>query len=537
MSGEPMVFLGLDSSTQGLKALAVDAEGRPLFEKSVSYDRDLPKYRTEGGVHRHPDGRTVTAPPIMWAEALDLLFERMADERFPFGQVAAVSVSGQQHGSVYWRRGAGLQLGRLENHRPIAPQLAETFAVEESPIWMDSSTTEECREREAAMGGAQALAEITGSRAYERFTGNQIARIAKRRPEAYAATERISLVSSFMATLLAGAYAPIDWSDGSGMNLLDIRAKRWDPKSLAVTAPGLAERLGEPVPSHSSVGGLASYWRTRYGFSDQAMLIAASGDNPCSLAGLGLRQPGDVAISLGTSDTLFAALCEPRPSGREGHIFVNPVDPDGYMALLCWKNGSLTREAIRKLVGDPDWRAYAVRLGRTEPGNGGRIGFYFLEPEITPPCLQAGVHRFGPDDRPAIFTPDEEARAVLEGAFLSMRLHAEGLGIRPVRLLATGGASVDPTVLRVMADVFGVRVEPSDVPNTAALGAALRAWHGWRCWQAGQFISYDAIWKQRRIPSPGRGVDPDPTAHARYTALLRRYAALERRVLESAGAL
>ena len=337
MSGEPMVFLGLDSSTQGLKALAVDAEGRPMFEKSVSYDRDLPKYRTEGGVHRHPDGRTVTAPPIMWAEALDLLFERMADDRFPFGHVAAVSVSGQQHGSVYWRRGAGLRLDRFENHRPIAPQLTEAFAVEESPIWMDSSTTEECREREAAMGGAQALAEITGSRAYERFTGNQIARIAKRHPETYAATERISLVSSFMATLLAGAYAPIDWSDGSGMNLLDIRAKRWDPKSLAVTAPGLAERLGEPVPSHSSVGRLAPYWRTRYGFSDQAILIAASGDNPCSLAGLGLRQSGDVAISLGTSDTLFAALREPRPSGREGHIFVNPVDPDGYMALLCWK--------------------------------------------------------------------------------------------------------------------------------------------------------------------------------------------------------
>ena len=165
------------------------------------------------------------------------------------------------------------------------------------------------------------------------------------------------------------------------------------------------------------------------------------------------------------------------------------------------------------------------------------MGFYFLEPEITPPCLQAGVHRFGPDDRPTVFTPDEEARAVLEGAFLSMRLHAEGLGIRPVRLLATGGASVDPAVLRVMADVFGVRVEPSDVPNTAALGAALRAWHGWLCVQEGRFVAYDDVWKQRRIPSQGRSVDPDPTAHARYTALLPRYAALERRVLEATGTL
>lgn len=61
---------------------------------------------------------------------------------------------------------------------------------------MDSSTTAECAELEAATGGPANVAHITGSRAYERFTGNQISKIAKHDPHAYAETERIALVST-----------------------------------------------------------------------------------------------------------------------------------------------------------------------------------------------------------------------------------------------------------------------------------------------------------------------------------------------------
>ena len=56
---------------------------------------------------------------------------------------------------------------------------------------------------------------------------------------------------------------------------------------------------------------------------------------------------GDLAISLGTSDTLFRVAGGATPSATEGHIFASPVDPDAFMALICWKNGSLTREPVR----------------------------------------------------------------------------------------------------------------------------------------------------------------------------------------------
>ncbi len=520
------LFLGLDSSTQGLKASAVDEDCRVVAEFGVNFDADLPEYRTHGGVHRGTDGLTVTSPPVMWAAALDLLLDRMRAASFAFDQVAAISGAGQQHGSVYWRRGARALLQGLNAATPLRETLRDAFSVAASPVWMDSSTTAQCRAREAAMGGPQAVADVTGSRAFERFTGNQIAKIYEQNPSAYAATERIGLVSSFVASLLIGDYAPIDASDGSGMNLLNIRTRRWDPRALDVTAPGLADRLGNPVASHTVVGSLHARYAARYGFPKACVVVAFSGDNPCSLAGMRLKQAGDLAVSMGTSDTVFGALVEPQPSATEGHIFVNPVEPAGFMAMICFKNGSLTREAVRQSVGAPDWKAFNALVARTPPGNAGRLGFYVREPEITPPLFKTGTWRFDAEGRPqTAFAPEIEARAVLEGQFLSMRLHGGRVGLTPSSILATGGASSNPAVLRVLADVLGAPVFTGDQANSAALGAACRALHGWCSRKARRCVPFAGV--VALAPPFMRAVEPDSAAHAVYTALLPRYAVLE----------
>ena len=102
----------------------------------------------------------------------------------------------------------------MERGSTFSNSLADAFSISDSPIWRDSSTTAQCASLEAAMGGPEALAKLTGSRAYERFTANQIMKIAQDHPLDYSATERISLISSFMCSLLKGGYAPIDTSDG-----------------------------------------------------------------------------------------------------------------------------------------------------------------------------------------------------------------------------------------------------------------------------------------------------------------------------------
>lgn len=84
----------------------------------------------------------------------------------------------QQHGSVYWSNDAERLLSTLKPEKSLAEQLSPSaFTFQRSPIWQDSSTTQDCRELEDAMGGPQVVADITGSRAYERFTGNQIRRV------------------------------------------------------------------------------------------------------------------------------------------------------------------------------------------------------------------------------------------------------------------------------------------------------------------------------------------------------------------------
>ena len=220
-------------SSLQIKAVVINERLEVTAETHVHFDSMLPEYRTAGGVHSA--GRRVTAPTIMWVHALDMMMDKLRVAGVEFSSVAAISGAGQQHGSVYWRRGAAETLSSCQPDKFLHQQLASAFSVQDSPVWMDSSTTQQCRSLEEAVGGPGRLSEITGSRAYERFTASQIAKVRQERPEVYNNTERISLVSSFAASLFTGRIVGIDWADAGGMNLLDITSKSWHQQLLDVS--------------------------------------------------------------------------------------------------------------------------------------------------------------------------------------------------------------------------------------------------------------------------------------------------------------
>ncbi|GAA0143973.1 carbohydrate kinase [Lithospermum erythrorhizon] len=544
------LFLGLDSSTQSLKATVLDANFNIVTTEIVRFDSDLPNYSTKDGVYRDQSvyGRIVS-PTLMWVEALDLLLEKL-QKKLDFTRVAAVSGSGQQHGSVYWKKGSLAILSSLDSKKRLIDQLGDAFSTKESPIWMDSSTTEQCIAIEKAVGGALELSKLTGSRAYERYTGPQIRRIFETQPEVYENTERISLVSSFMASLLIGGYAYIDHTDGAGMNLMDIKERAWSKVALEATAPGLEEKLGDLAPAHSVAGVLAQYYLDRYHFNKDCLVIHWSGDNPNSLAGLTLNTPGDLAISLGTSDTVFGITTDHEPC-LEGHVFPNPVDSKGYMVMLCYKNGSLTREEIRNHYASKSWDVFNKFLEQTSPLNGGQLGFYHMDPEILPP-LPAGYHKYVIDNFNGVdtlkerqvpeFDPPSEVRAIVEGQLLSMRGHAERFGMPspPRRIIATGGASANNSILKVVASIFGCDVYTVEQPDSASLGAALRAAHGWLCHKKGNFVPISAMYMDKlektslncKLAVPG-----DAGLVSKYAVLMKKRMEMENNLVEKFGRL
>lgn len=93
------------------------------------------------------------------------------------------------------------------------------------------------------------------------------------------------MVSSFLGSLFLGKIAPIDISDGSGMNLMDIQTKQWNQTLLDACGPELKAKLGEPVPSNTNLGPISNYYVERYNFSPNCRIIACTGDNPASLVG------------------------------------------------------------------------------------------------------------------------------------------------------------------------------------------------------------------------------------------------------------
>jgi xylulokinase len=522
------LFLGLDSSTQSLSAVVIDLDTRQVvYEKSLNFDRALPQYKTQNGVLPHRDPLVKHSPPLLWAGALDLMFAGMKKDGVALGEILAISGSGQQHGSVYFNERIDAALANLNPQTTLVENLRGVFARKTSPIWMDSSTAPECAEIRKKLGGIKYTASRTGSDAFERFTGPQIRKFAKTEPKAYAKTAHIALVSSFMASLLAGKIAPIDFGDGAGMNLMDIRRKVWDTDALKATAPNLKKKLPPLAASGHIIGPVSAYFVNKYGLNPAALATVWTGDNPASVIGLGLIKPGQVAISLGTSDTFFGSMekCQTDENG-EGHVFGSPTG--GYMTLICFKNGSLAREKIRELYGLADWKKFGELLKQTQPGNDGGILLPWFEAEIVPRVHRPGIRRFDLAEKNAA----ANCRAIFEAQMLSMRLHSQWMNVSPEKIYATGGASNDRALLQVLADVMNCRVLRIEVSKSAALGAALQAAHGWLV-AAGKNPKWEKLVAGFTNPIANSEIRPDKKSARIYDQLVEKYAACENTALES----
>ncbi len=517
-------FLGLDLSTQSLTALIIEPATGDLQRHAIHFDSCYPSYQTTDGVIIGDDPNVAHVDPRMWIEALDDMLDWL-NQKGLSRKIGGIGVSAQQHGTVYLDHEFPKALFQLNPSKNLLVQLRHIFSRDTSPIWMDSSTNKECREITKSLGGDLNVARLTGSAATERFAAPQIRKFWKENPAAYEKTSHIALISSFITSLLIGRLAPVDAGDGFGTNLSDIQTGRWSPVSMEATAPELEQRLPPLLVKDKVVGKVSSFLVARYGFNPQTDVIVGSGDNPCSLVGLGLiGEPRTHAISLGTSDTYFGYTQQLKDEQRStGHIFGTA---DGqYMFLICFKNGSLAREQVKDRYG-LTWGDFSEILMQTPPGNNGRIMLPYFRPEITPLVLHPEVLRFGG------FSEDDvkaNVLAVAEAQAMAMYRHSGWTGQRPKRIVVTAGGSENRGLLKVISRVFGTEVCSFEIKESAALGAAIRAAH---CclYNTGSKISWNELIAPYLTQSAEDVLTPSPAEVEIYhhkNGLLRVYEACE----------
>ena len=472
--------LGIDSSTQGVKAVAWDVEKEKVaFSASVNYAKDLPQYGSPDGFLPNEDILVRHADPRMWVEGLELVLKRLRETGCPMGDVVAIGGDAQQHATVFLSEEGLKGLKSLEG-------LESWFSRKTSPIWMDSSTGAECAALDAKFGAR--LQTDTGSPAIERFAGPQIMKFAKEEPEAYAKTKRIHLLSSFLASYLVGEDMPIDTGDGAGMNLLNLKTVEWDAEICEAVAPGLAEKLpkvvgrtGEtPVPHEEQtfcleeqtscpfdVSKPLSARFAKFGLMPGIPVVPFTGDNPASLVGCFAERPGTAVISLGTSDVFFAAMdsFHTDPDGY-GHVFGNPMG--GFMSLSCFKNGSLARDRVRREIG-VDWKFFDETAWDGLNGQDAPLrAFPYFEAEITPKHAATGIEaNFNWDAADAA----TKVRAIVEGQIANMYERTRWLGDFS-EIKVTGGASRSKGIRETIARIFKAKVTTLDVADSAAVGGA-----------------------------------------------------------------
>lgn len=394
----------------------------------------------------------------------------------------------------------------------------------------------------------------------------------------YAATSRISLVSSWLASILLGAIAPLDISDATGMNLWDIPANAWSTDLLTLTAgesgaavDALRAKLGDVrQDGGGSMGGISPYFVGRYGFSPECQVVPFTGDNPGTILALPLR-PLDAIVSLGTSSTFLMITPTYKPDPAY-HFMNHPCTPGQYMFMLCYKNGGLAREKVRDALPKPasgasdPWTNFNQAVLATPPldvrdpaADRAKLGLYFYLPEIVP-NIKAGTWRYECDPRDGSslaestnpWPADKDARGIVESQALSMRLRSQRLVLpherpggkpalpaQPRRIYLVGGGSLNPAIARVMGEVLGSAegVYKLDVGgNACALGGAYKAlWAMERDEAAGETFD-ELIGKRWREEGAVERVDDGyrEGVFEKYGSVLGAFGEMEERILKVA---
>ncbi len=491
---------GIDAGTQSLKVLVYDPAKRSVVA-SASAPLELDSAADGSREQR----------PADWVAALHTCFAAITPS--VRARIAAVAVSGQQHGFV--------------------PLDATGEVLAPAKLWCDTSTSAECTQIMDAAGGTAQTIALAGNPILTGYTASKLPWTKTHRPDAYARLASILLPHDYLNFVLTGQRF-CEYGDASGTGWLDVRTRTWSPELLRATDPDrdLSECL-PPIAPPDALFDIAPAAAKAFGLPATVKVAVGGGDNMMAAIGTGCVVPGRLAMSLGTSGTLFAYSDTPV------------VDPDGawaafcsstggWLPLICTMNCTVVTEQVADAF-DFSTRFGDGHLRNTPPGADGLVMLPFLNGERTPDLPHGKGVLAGLDT--TNMTPAHLYRAAMEGATYSLKYGYDAFvraGMQFDRIVLTGGGSNSAAWRQLVADVFGLPVDVPTQAEGAAFGAALQA-----LWALGHARGEDAtiadIAERHVALDPQVSARPEPsrtpayaTAYARFLRYLDAVTPLQR---------
>ncbi|MEM9565665.1 MAG: xylulokinase [Actinomycetota bacterium] len=442
--GAPLVA-GVDSSTQSTKVVLRRLDdGAPVAEARAPHPATEPP-RSE-------------QDPLAWWLALVEAFGGLGSA---VDDVVAISVSGQQHGLVV--------VGA--DDRPIRP----------AKLWNDTTSAPQA-DRLVASLGAERWAEACGVVPVAAITVTKLAWLAEHEPESVDAIRRIMLPHDYLTWRLTGSHVT-DRGDASGTGWWDAAGGAYVPELLASAGVDrdLDRCLPQVVAPDESAGTITTEAAAALGLSPGVIVGPGSGDNMAASLGLGLRR-GELAMSLGTSGTVFAVADQPSrdPSG----LVAGFADANGaYLPLACTLNATKVTDMIGTTLGLSHVELADLAVSpETGAGAGGAVVVPWFDGERTPnlPAATGMITGLRPGTGRA-----DLARAAHEGVLCNLLEAADALaavtpglvvdGSAGGELRLVGGGARSVAYQQILADLHRgpVRIPADD--EAPATGAAVQA--------------------------------------------------------------
>ena len=431
-------YIGIDLGTSSVKMLLMDRNGEIVQTVSKEYPIYFPQ---PGWAEQNPQN--------WWNAVKEGLKEVSA--HCDKSQIRGISFGGQMHGLVMLD----------ENDKVIRPAI----------LWNDGRSAKQCEYLNHVIG-KEKLTEYTANIAFAGFTAPKILWMRENEPENFRKIRKIMLPKDSIAYRMTGVHST-DFSDASGMLLLDVRNKHWSKEMLDIC--GIDEDV-MPVLYESSdvVGTLTKEAAEETGLHIQVKVIAGAGDNAAAAIGTGTVGDGRCNISLGTSGTVFVAQDSfSVDSNNALHSFANA---DGkYHLMGCMLSAaSCNKWWLENILGTKDYEGSQAEIKEL-----GENKVFFL------PYLMGERSPHNDPDARGMFigmsmdtSRSDMTQAVLEGVAFGIRDSVEvacSLGRKIRRSTICGGGAKSPLWCTIMANVLNMEIVTLEKEEGPAFGAAILA--------------------------------------------------------------